>query len=36
EESHRLSKDIITLPCDQRYNEDDMVYVAETIREHIK
>ena len=35
-ESHRLSKDIITLPCDQRYNEDDMVYVAETIRKHIK
>jgi hypothetical protein len=34
EESHRLSKDIITLPCDQRYNEDDMNYMAEIIRKY--
>ena len=35
-ESHKLSKDIITLPCDQRYNKDDMIYIAETIRKHIR
>ena len=36
EESHRLSKDIMTLPCDQRYSKDDMVDIAETINNHIK
>ncbi|MCR5254845.1 MAG: hypothetical protein K6D96_02850 [Acetatifactor sp.] len=28
-----LSKRIITIPCDQRYNEDDMDYIASIIRE---
>jgi len=34
-ESHRLARDIITLPCDQRYSKDDMIYIAETINNYI-
>jgi len=29
-ESHHLSQRIMTLPCDQRYNEDDMNFIADT------
>lgn len=32
EDSHRLSKEIITLPCDQRYDENDMEFVAYSVR----
>jgi len=30
-ESHRLSQSIMTLPCDQRYNEDDMRFIADSL-----
>lgn len=30
-DSHRLSREIMTLPCDQRYNEDDMKKIANLI-----
>ncbi|CAN5609702.1 hypothetical protein BH23GEM9_BH23GEM9_23400 [soil metagenome] len=32
-ESHRLSREILTLPCDQRYGRDDMERVARLVRE---
>ncbi len=30
-ESHLLSSEILTLPCDQRYNAEDMLYVADVV-----
>jgi len=35
-ESHHLSQSIMTLPCDQRYSEDDMNYVADSLLRTIK
>ena len=32
---HRLAANILPLPVDQRYSRDDMVYIADTIRELI-
>ena len=32
-QSHQLSEEIMTLPCDQRYNEEDMHYVAQSVLE---
>ena len=32
-DSHQLSHQIMTLPCDQRYNEDDMNQMADIIKE---
>ena len=34
-ESHQLSQDMMTLPCDQRYSEEDMTYLADTLLELI-
>lgn len=34
-QSHNLSKIILTLPCDQRYNETDMTFLAESVLEMI-
>ena len=30
-ESHQLSQSIMTLPCDQRYNEEDMNFIADSL-----
>ena len=35
-ESHQLSETIMTLPCDQRYSEDDMKFIANLICEELK
>lgn len=32
-DAHRLSRETLVLPCDQRYDEDDMRYVATAVRE---
>jgi hypothetical protein len=34
-ESHQLSQEMMTLPCDQRYSEEDMTYLADTVLELI-
>lgn len=34
-ESHQLSQEIMTLPCDQRYTKEDMAYLADTLLELI-
>jgi hypothetical protein len=34
-ESHQLSQEMMTLPCDQRYSEEDMTYLADTLLELI-
>lgn len=34
-ESHLLSQDIMTLPCDQRYDKEDMEFLAESVLELI-
>jgi dTDP-4-amino-4,6-dideoxygalactose transaminase len=31
-EAHALSKNILTLPCDHRYDKSEMQYIIETIR----
>ena len=31
--SHRVTEHILCLPCDQRYDEADMSFIAETLRE---
>jgi len=33
-ESHRLAADMLTLPCDQRYGDDDMARLAELVRRY--
>ena len=35
EESHRLARQIATLPCDHRYSEDDMERIAAHVRRHV-
>jgi dTDP-4-amino-4,6-dideoxygalactose transaminase len=35
-DSHKLASEIMTLPCDQRYNSDDMCRIAELILEEVK
>ncbi|HOS46250.1 MAG TPA: hypothetical protein PLQ69_07220 [Paludibacter sp.] len=33
EKSHKLSQQILTLPCDHRYTEEDMIYLANAVLE---
>jgi hypothetical protein len=35
-EEHRLSAELITLPCDQRYDESDMAYLADRVLEAVR